>query len=130
MGTYGETKDVPFFERFMLGGSDTIRGYKINSIGPKDGNNMPLWGTVMLLGNAEMRFPIYKWFNGAVFYDVGGSWEHLNRVRIPSDLQNGVGAGLRVRTKWAVLCFDFGYPLNTNKQKQRARFEFGLGLPF
>jgi cephalosporin-C deacetylase-like acetyl esterase len=130
MGTYGEAKDVPFFERFMLGGSDTIRGYKINSIGPKDGGNQPLWGTVMLLGNAEARFPIYKWVNGALFYDVGGNWQHLSRVRIPSELQNGVGAGLRIKTKRAVLCFDMGYPLNKDKQQRKPRFEFGLGLPF
>lgn len=130
MGTYGEAKDVPFFERFMLGGIDTVRGYKVNSIGPKDADNMPLWGTVMLLGNAEARFPIYRWFNGALFYDVGGNWEHLHTVRIPEQLQNSVGAGLRVRTKWTVLRFDFGYPLNTNKEARRGRFEFDVGLPF
>ena len=130
MGEYGEARDIPFFERFMLGGSDTVRGYKTNSIGPKDGDNLPLWGTVMLLGNIETRFPIYKWFNGAVFYDVGGNWEHLNRVRIPVELQNSVGAGVRVRTKWTVLRLDCGYPLNTNKEKRRPRVEFGLGLPF
>jgi len=130
MGTYGEAKDVPFFERFMLGGIDTVRGYKVNSIGPKDANNMPLWGTVMLLGNAEARFPIYKWFNGALFYDVGGNWEHLNRVRIPNELQNSVGAGLRLRTRWTVLRFDFAYPLNTNKEARKGRFEFDVGLPF
>ena len=130
MGQYGEAKDVPFFERFMLGGIDTVRGYKVNSIGPKDGDNMPLWGTVMLLGNAEMRFPIYKWFNGAFFYDVGGDWEHLNRVRIPVDLQNSIGTGLRFRTKWTVLRFDLAYPLNTNKGRRVPRFEFDVGLPF
>lgn len=130
MGTYGEASDVPFFERFMLGGSDTVRGYRQNTIGPKDADNMPLWGSAMLLGNAEVRFPIYKWFNGAVFYDVGGNWEHLNDVRIPIDLQSGVGAGLRVRTKWTILRLDYGYPLNTNKEARRGRFEFGLGLPF
>lgn len=130
LGEYGEARDIPFFERFMLGGGDTIRGYRTNSIGPKDADNLPLWGSVMLLGNIETRFPVYKWFNGAVFYDVGGNWEHLNRVRIPVELQNSVGAGLRVRTKWTVLRLDYGYPLNTNKEARRGRFEFGLGLPF
>jgi outer membrane protein assembly factor BamA len=91
---------------------------------------MPLWGTVMLLGNAEIRFPIYRWFNGVFFYDVGGNWEHLNRVRIPAELQNAIGTGLRFRTKWTVLCFDLAYPLNTNKERRVPRFEFGVGLPF
>ena len=130
MDTYGEAKDVPFFERFMLGGPDTVRGYKVSSIGPKDADNMPIWGTVMLLGNAEMRFPIYRWFNGAFFYDVGGNWEHLNRVRFPVDLQNSIGTGLRLKTKWTVMCFDLAYPLNTNKESRVPRFEFNVGLPF
>jgi outer membrane protein assembly factor BamA len=130
MDTYGEAKDVPFFERFMLGGIDTVRGYKVNSIGPKDADNRPVWGTVMLLGNAEMRFPIYKWFNGAFFYDVGGDWRSLNKVRFPEELQNSIGTGLRVRTKWTVMRFDLAYPLNTNKEEQVPRFEFDVGLPF
>lgn len=130
MDRYGETKDVPFFEKFMLGGIDTVRGYKVNSIGPKDADNRPLWGTVMLLGNAEMRFPIYKWFNGAFFYDVGGNWRSLNRVRFPAELQNSIGTGLRFKTKWTVLRFDLAYPLNTNKERQVPRFMFDVGLPF
>ncbi len=130
MDTYGEAKDVPFFERFMLGGIDTVRGYKVNSIGPKDADNRPLWGTVMLLGNAEMRFPIYRWFNGAIFYDVGGDWRSFNKVRFPAELQNSIGGGIRFRTKWTVLRFDLAYPLNTNKESQVPRFMFDVGLPF
>jgi len=84
----------------------------------------------MVLGNIETRFPIYKWFNGAIFYDVGGNWEHLNDVKIPKDLQNSVGAGIRFRAKWFVARLDYGYPLNKNKEKREGRFHFGAGVPF
>lgn len=130
MGEYGDSTDVPFFERFTLGGDSTVRGYKSRSIGPRDENNLPLWGDVMVLGNIETRFPIYKWFNGALFYDVGGNWEHLNDVKIPKDLQNSVGAGVRFRAKWFVARLDYGYPLNKNKEKREGRFHFGAGVPF
>ena len=127
---YGDSTDVPFFERFTLGGDDTIRGYKARSLGPRDENNLPLWGNVMLLGNIETRFQIYKWFNGVLFYDAGGNWEHLNRVRLPKDLQNSVGAGIRLRTKWTVIRFDYGYPLNSNEEGRKGRFHVNVGVPF
>jgi len=84
----------------------------------------------MLLGNVETRFPIYKWFNGAIFYDVGGNWEHINKVKLPKDLQNSVGAGIRVRTKWFVMRCDYAYPLNKNEEERVGRFHVAAGLPF
>ena len=129
-GEYGDSSDVPFFERFTLGGDDSVRGYKSRSLGPRDENNLPLWGNVMLLGNIETRFPIYKWFNGAIFYDVGGNWEHINKVKLPKDLQNSVGAGIRVRTKWFVMRCDYAYPLNKNEEERVGRFHVAAGLPF
>ncbi len=130
MGEYGDSGDVPFFERFYLSTSDTVRGYKLRSIGPQDSSGLPLGGNVLLLGNIETRFPVYKGLNGALFYDVGGEWERLSRVRIPHDLKNSVGAGLRYRTKWTVLRIDYGYPLNRNPGKREGRFSFALGVPF
>ncbi len=130
MGEYGESGDVPFFERFYLSSSDTVRGYRLRSIGPQDSSGLPLGGSVMLLGNIETRFPVYKGLNGALFYDVGGEWERLSRVRIPHDLENAIGAGLRYRTKWTVLRVDYGYPLNHSSGKREGRFSFGLGIPF
>ncbi|MFA5335395.1 MAG: BamA/TamA family outer membrane protein [Candidatus Omnitrophota bacterium] len=130
MGEYGESTDIPFFERFTLGGEDTVRGYKSCSLGPRDENNLPLWGNAMVLGNIETRFPIYRWFNGALFYDVGGNWEHLNRVKIPKDLQNSVGLGVRFRFKRFIARLDYGYPLNKNEVKREGRFHFGAGVPF
>ncbi|MFH0771062.1 MAG: BamA/TamA family outer membrane protein [Candidatus Omnitrophota bacterium] len=130
IGEFGDSAEVPFFERFYVGGDDTIRGYKSRSIGPKDSGNMPLWGTIMAIGNAEVRFPLFKGFNGAVFYDTGSAWDGLSEIRLPHDLKNSIGAGLRFRTKWTVLRLDYGYPLNGDPSKESGKFHFGLGVPF
>lgn len=129
-GEFGDTADVPFYERFYLGGSDDIRGYKSRSIGPKDDNNLPLWGDIILLGNAEVRFPIFKGLNGAAFYDVGDVWKNFGDVKLPKDLQNSVGAGLRYRTKWTILRFDYAYPLNRNEDGRKGKLHWGIGMPF
>ncbi len=128
-GEYAGSADVPFYERFYAGSSDTIRGYELRFIGPKDSKDLSLGGDVMTIGNIEVRFPLFSGLNGALFYDVGGVWERISDVRLPDDLKSSVGTGLRYRIKWTVLRLDYGYPLNRNPG-DAGKFHFGLGVPF
>jgi len=128
-GEYAGSADVPFYERFYAGSSDTIRGYKLRFIGPKDSKDLPLGGDVMTLGNIEVRFPLLAGLNGALFYDLGGVWERISDVKLPDDLKSSLGGGVRYRAKWAVLRLDYGYPLNRNPG-DAGKFHFGLGVPF
>ena len=52
-GEYAGSPDVPFYERFYAGSSDTIRGYKLRFIGPKDSKDLPLGGDVTTIGNIQ-----------------------------------------------------------------------------
>ena len=74
---YGSTNDVPIYERFFAGGANTIRGYKERAVGPRDtGNDEPVGGDAILVGNAEVTFPLYeKMLKGAVFFDIGNVWK-------------------------------------------------------
>lgn len=128
-GEYGEAVEVPFYERFYLGSSDTIRGYSLRYIGPKDAQDKPLGGTLMALGNTEVRFPIYRGLNGAFFFDTGSSWDKLSEIRFPNDLKSSIGMGIRYRAKWTVLRLDYGYPFNRSPG-DTGKFHFGFGVPF
>lgn len=70
--------DVPIYERFYVGGADTVRGYQYRSeIGPSGG------GKMMAVFNAEYKFPIVQEkkrtiLQGAFFYDIGGAWRSAN----------------------------------------------------
>ena len=76
---YGNTKEIPIYERFFAGGATTIRGYEERAVGPRDktsggGLGEPIGGEAMALATAEIVFPIYKGvMKGAVFYDVGNN---------------------------------------------------------
>lgn len=55
---YGETKGLPFFENYFAGGTGSVRGYKNNTLGPRDSNSYPLGGSSKIIGNAELFFPV------------------------------------------------------------------------
>lgn len=105
--SYGNSS-APFFDRFFIGGEDTIRGFDIRSISPLAISSSPLYdsqghviinlktglpatsssiipvgGDTMGILNFEYRIPIAGPLSLAAFYDAG-----LNRVSRESSLGN------------------------------------------
>jgi len=108
---FGASPEVPIYERLFLGGANTVRGYKERDLGPKDSAENPLGGNVMLGGNAEVRFPIYWRFGGAVFVD-GGQVAATAKEAQPSEWLYGGGFGVRLQTPVGPFRLDYGYKLN------------------
>lgn len=85
---------VPAQERFFLGGANTVRGYKENSIGPKSSEGVPLGGELVIIGNLELRRPLIGLLWTSMFVDIGNIWLRPEDFR-PSDWRVGAGAGLQ-----------------------------------
>lgn len=128
---YGRTQEVPPYEKFFLGGADTIRGYeRAGEIGPKYG------GTTYYVMNAELRFPIARegrrnMAQFAFFYDLGNSWDHASDLSFklgPNDneFKSGVGVGLRLTTPSLPIRIDWGYGLNHKQGEDRSHFYFNI----
>ncbi|MGB9893932.1 MAG: outer membrane protein assembly factor BamA, partial [Candidatus Saccharicenans sp.] len=65
---------VPYWERFFLGGEQSIRGYEYFTIGPRDENNYLIGGEKSLVANFEYIIPFGGGaLFGILFYDVGNS---------------------------------------------------------
>ncbi|PIU19192.1 MAG: outer membrane protein assembly factor BamA [Elusimicrobia bacterium CG08_land_8_20_14_0_20_59_10] len=132
---FGDTKRVPVYERYFLGGAETVRGYSNNGqVGPASG------GKVYDVLNIEFKIPlarerrrtIVQW---AFFFDVGNSWEHFNTVsgRFGSgtrDLKTGAGFGIRFTTPAFPIRLDWGYGFNHKSGEQRSDIYFTLGNLF
>lgn len=132
---YGMQTTVPIYEKFYVGGADTIRGYKYRTeIGPYDG------GKVMSVLNIEYKFPIVSEkgrtiLQGAFFYDIGGTWAEPGDIELSlgtgvNNFRSGVGFGIRFATPVFPLRLDWGYGLNHKEGEALQQFYFTIGNVF
>lgn len=129
---FDDSNKVPIFERFFVGGANTVRGYRERRIGPRDsGTRDPIGGDTYWVTNAEYTFPIYEnLLKGAVFYDVGAAY--LDTAEIgDGDVAQGVGIGFRIKTPIGPVKLDIGYPLDEIEGEDKEfRFHFNISQGF
>lgn len=105
---FGENEFLPPSERFFAGGSNTLRAYSLDSVGPIDEESgYPVGGNAMLISNAELRIPVFGSLGIVFFYDAGSVFLHSNEINIDS-LSEAVGIGLRFNTPIGPLRMDWG----------------------
>lgn len=126
---YGRSDALVIEDRFKAGGSTTIRGYKLDKVGPLDASGNPLGGNLRILLNLEWRFPIYRWLGGATFFDVGAVTPEVKDFSI-SDFYPGVGGGLRITTPIGPIRLDVGYGLRPIRNDDRVQVYLTIGHAF
>lgn len=71
-GPDGLAEQLPIFEKVVLGGEYSIRGFDLRSVGPRDlRTGLVLGGNKSLLGNAEYLINIAGPVRLVLFYDIG-----------------------------------------------------------
>lgn len=132
-GTFSSNKDVPLYDRYFLGGGDSVRGFPYRSIGPQDKNDDNYGGQFMYLFTAELSHPIWNdVIRGAFFVDVGSA---TSGTFGPIDEPNvGLGYGLRIKLPNVnmPIRLDLAYPAysSVDDLKRRLRFHFNIGFSF
>ena len=108
--------EVPLYERYMLGGSGSVRGFEYRSIG-KVVNGENIGGQTMLVLTAEISHPIWGPLRGAAFVDAGDAWSNAYSMDF-ADINVGVGYGLRlklpIQSKEIAARYSFLFPLDIN----------------
>lgn len=140
-GTMIENDDdnkPPVFERFWLGGMESLRGYKARDIVPRDttydAGGDRVGGTRMAFMNLEYIIQISAdiGLNIVPFYDMGFNIDPDQEYDIWDDMKRSVGVELRWRSPMGDLRFCYGYPLDEGwgGKDLSGRFEFSMGRFF
>ena len=151
-GTFGYIQSlgvqIPFDEKFYLGGISSLRGYAgrtvcpvlqttstptdINGVGTNLLNNVYLGGDVEAVANLEYTFPLIKeaGLKGVTFFDLGNSGNGLGGTF--SNILSSYGAGIRWFSPIGPLRLEYGIPLNPRPgiDKASGRLEFSIGSIF
>ena len=122
-------KDLPLFERFYLGGANSIRSFKSRQISPRDDTGVRIGGTTEVLGNVEYIVPLPFNVRAAVFFDVGNVYGFGTKFDL-TDLRTAVGAGLRWLSPFGPIRVDYGFNLDPRPGDKPGAFNFSVGSPF
>ena len=111
--------NAPIFELPSFGGADTVRGFRAD-----DAIGRRLWASQNELWHALPRWPVLKI---ATFTDLGGAYQTIGSS---AGLRAGLGTGLRLDLRVAVLRFDWAYGFgNAATGGSRGKFYFNVILP-
>ncbi len=131
-GAYDQTTELPFFERYFTGGSQSVRGYKSNTLGAKDIFGDPEGGDAEVNLSAEMLFPMplsedSKSVRMSLFLDAGNVFSKIGSLG-RGGLRASAGLSVVWLTPMAPMTFSYGWPLNKQEGDETQRFQFTLGV--
>ena len=157
---YGNSSELPFTKSFWAGGSNDVRAWPIQELGPGETPPSPIAGQVgetKVEVNTEYRVKLVKYFDFAWFIDAGNIWliKSVANENLPltfmhlsgpnsfiSEMAIGTGPGFRFDFDYFVFRFDLGFPvkdpslpaehrwLNFDQSIQRVTYNIGVGFPF
>jgi len=132
MDPFGDSSEVPIYERFFAGGANTIRGYQERKVGPIDSaSEDPIGGESMLVANIEYTKPLFEYIKVAAFFDSGNVWAKSSDFG-SGDFKSGFGLGARIKTPIGPIRLDYGIPLDKEpgEDKREGQFYFSMSHGF
>lgn len=123
---------LPLWERFYLGGIDSLRGFDWHEISPVDAYGNKIGGDRFVQFNAEFIFPLIKSVGliGVVFYDTGNVFDDHESIDL-GNLRQSVGYGFRWYSPIGPIRLEKGYIINPRPgERKDGRWEFTMGAAF
>jgi len=136
---YDNSTELPFTKSFFAGGSNDIRAWQFETLGPgssPSSNVTGQIGEIKLEGNFEYRVSIIKYFGLAYFIDMGNIWLLPSKANesLPlstfqlsgqnpwySEVAVGTGIGARFDFTYFVFRLDFGQPVRDPSKSPNER---------
>jgi outer membrane protein insertion porin family len=149
---FGDTTGVPPHRHIFTGGSDTVRGFKDGTLGPRDSLGNPYGGDAGIAAQLEAIMPLPAKFatsaRVSLFVDAGQSY-YLGDTRFrnrrgdrtdykfdPGELRVSTGVGVQWLSPMGLFRFSYAIPLRYQEQTRREfgdeleEFQFSVGKAF
>ncbi len=137
-------KKLPLYERFYVGGINTVRGLGFGEAGPRDMHSKlivgppasitevegnPIGGTSELIFNFEYIFPLSAEMKlkGLTFFDAGNAYDNFKDI---GKLRYTSGLGVRWISPFGPIRLEWGYNLAPKPGESSSKFEFAFGSFF
>jgi outer membrane protein assembly complex protein YaeT len=128
---------IPFYKRYFVGGSSSVRGWGRYQVSPLTPGGQPIGGRTMMEVSTEARFGIRGKLGAVLFVDGGNVWEGPWEVQM-NKLRWAAGPGIRYDSPIGPMRFDLGVQLNPieglvlegNPEKRKWRVHFSIGQAF
>ena len=116
-------------ERLRAGGATTVRGYEDVSLELLAAEQSFTGRSSLLVWNEEIRFPLFRRFRGATFWDHATLFGNFPLPDLAKN-RNSVGGGIRLVLPFILLRVDYGYPVTQDPVNNKGRWYFAIGQAF
>lgn len=129
-------KTLPDWERFYLGGINSLRGFDWRDISPieinENGVESKVGGDKFIQINIELKHPLFKdagiW--GVAFFDTGNVYNNDQDLDL-GNMRESVGYGFRWYSPIGPIRLEYGFILDPKEGRgQGGRWEFSMGGVF
>lgn len=129
---------LPFYENFYAGGTNSVRGFEDNTLGPRSeaingfNRGQPLGGSLKTVGSVEMYFP--KLFDSpsariSAFFDFGNVYSDVDAFKA-NELRASTGVALLWRAPVGPISISYAFPLKKEDNDEIERLQFTFGGQF
>jgi outer membrane protein insertion porin family len=129
---------LPFFENFYAGGTNSVRGFRDNTLGPREGftptstDKQPLGGSIKTVGSIEMYFPTLINSPAArlsAFVDFGNVFAGTDQFDA-GQLRVSAGIAMLWRAPVGPISISYATPLRKEDGDEIERLQFTFGGAF
>jgi outer membrane protein insertion porin family len=124
--------DLPDYEKFYLGGINTLRGFDRDDLAPTDKNGSSVGGEKFVQGNFELKFPLFEEAGifGVLFFDTGAVYRQGDPVKL-GDLRESAGPEIRWLSPIGPIRLAYGFILDPKRTDAASgAWEFSMAAAF
>ena len=131
---YGGTGELPLTENFFAGGLRSVRGFRANTLGPRDSQGQPLGGNLKVAGTAELILPLpftkdSSTFRVTGFLDTGNVYSSKEEFDVGS-LRYSTGVAAVWLSPVGPFTMSYAYPLKTMADDETQKLQLTIGTSF